>query len=228
MKPQRVLAIETSSRRASVAMQDGETVCMERTLEDGSLQGRTLAPCIEDLLESRAVSPRDLDLVAVGLGPGSFTGLRVGIVLARSLAYALRCDLAGISSFTALALAECGEGKEIVTISRAGRDRYSFALYAVQDGRVEERRSPAVGGRDDLCALAGKGRTLAGEGAEDFKQAGFDRVIGAVPGAKSVAVLGRRKYIESGPSTDESLVPLYLERSRAEINWERRHGRERP
>ena len=79
MKPFRTLAIDTSTRAGSVALLDEEGRVEEAFLDAAAIQGRALAPCMEALLRSQGIGPDAVDLVAVGLGPGSYTGLRVSI-----------------------------------------------------------------------------------------------------------------------------------------------------
>ncbi|MFH1998111.1 MAG: tRNA (adenosine(37)-N6)-threonylcarbamoyltransferase complex dimerization subunit type 1 TsaB [Planctomycetota bacterium] len=216
-----LLAIETSSRAGSVALMHDAQRIDERALGEDAFQGRTLAPRIDALLKEHRITPDQIGLVAVGLGPGSFTGLRVGIAFARGFAYAVGCDMVGVSSLAALALAEAGEKEEILCIGKAGHDEFFYASFRVDKGRIVSETEPAI---DSLAVVQEKARSFKraiGEGAAQLGS-GAESIS---PAAGSVAVLGARLYAEEGPTPERRLLPLYLRRSNAEINWERRQGR---
>lgn len=97
------LALEASQTAASVALLDAQGVLAERVLAPGERSARFLAPAIQALLAGADRRLADLRLVAVSVGPGSFTSLRVGVTTAKTLAYALGIDVIGIGSLDALA-----------------------------------------------------------------------------------------------------------------------------
>ncbi|MEX0712672.1 MAG: tRNA (adenosine(37)-N6)-threonylcarbamoyltransferase complex dimerization subunit type 1 TsaB, partial [Pirellulales bacterium] len=85
----RILALETSGKSGSVAVLRGDVLLAEEPLEPSQRSAQSLAPAMRQLLEAVAWTPRDVQLVAVTLGPGSFTGLRVGVTTAKTFAYAV-------------------------------------------------------------------------------------------------------------------------------------------
>lgn len=101
MQP-RLLILETSQRVGKVALASGETILAEGTLDEARRHARDLAPAIRALLQAQSWRARDLDAVIVSKGPGSYTGLRVGIMSAKTLAYATGCALIGIDTFDAI------------------------------------------------------------------------------------------------------------------------------
>src|SRR5262245_22963627 len=103
------LAVETSGPVGSVALLDGEQCLDERVLELGRHHGQALVPEIGRLLAGQGRMPRDCALIAVSAGPGSFTGLRVGIVCAKTLAYAAGCRVAAVDTLLAIACNSPGE-----------------------------------------------------------------------------------------------------------------------
>jgi tRNA threonylcarbamoyladenosine biosynthesis protein TsaB len=103
------LAIDTSSKSGSVALLREESLVQQRHLDPLVGSARTLAPAIEQLLGENQLRPDQLNLVAVSTGPGSFTGLRVGITTAKTLAYALHCDIIGVDTLNAIAEQVTGE-----------------------------------------------------------------------------------------------------------------------
>src|SRR5205823_3729165 len=102
--PPRFLILETSSRIGQVALAEGERLLEMRRLEQARRHARDLAPAVADLLKAFGWQPRDIDAVVVSMGPGSYTGLRVGIMSAKTLAYAAGCRVIAIETFAAVAL----------------------------------------------------------------------------------------------------------------------------
>lgn len=97
------LGIETAGAVGGVALLRGETTAAERAFERGMIHGRSLAPAIEAVLRECGLSPRGLGLVAVDVGPGSHTGVRVGVAAAKGLAMGAGCAIVGVGSLDALA-----------------------------------------------------------------------------------------------------------------------------
>jgi tRNA threonylcarbamoyladenosine biosynthesis protein TsaB len=99
----RILAIETTDQAGSVALLDGPQVVVEIRLPASQRSAQSLSPAIGELLRSAAWRPADVGLVAVAIGPGSFTGLRVGVTTAKTFAYAVGCALVGVPTLEAIA-----------------------------------------------------------------------------------------------------------------------------
>jgi tRNA threonylcarbamoyladenosine biosynthesis protein TsaB len=107
-----ILALDSSTASLSIALlkeADGGLIpVLERRVSDGGKHGHRLPQCLDELLATAGLQPGDLDACAVGLGPGSFTGLRVGLATLKGLCYARRIPLRGISSLRAMAREESG------------------------------------------------------------------------------------------------------------------------
>src|SRR5687767_60429 len=99
----KTLAIETSGLVGGVAILDGERVLGERIFDKGMIHGRELAPSIAQLSKETGVGLRELDLIAVDIGPGSYTGLRVGLAAAKGFCLALKKPILGVVSLDAMA-----------------------------------------------------------------------------------------------------------------------------
>lgn len=98
------LGIETATAVGGVALLRGDATAAERAFERGMIHGRALAPAIEAVLRECGLTPRSLGLVAVDVGPGSHTGVRVGVASARGLAMGAGCAVVGVGSLDALAV----------------------------------------------------------------------------------------------------------------------------
>ena len=101
----KVLAFDTSSKALSVAILDGEQLLADVTVNVKKNHSINLMPAIDFLMNSVDLKPADLDRIVVAQGPGSYTGLRVAVATAKTLAYALGIELVGVSSLYALAAA---------------------------------------------------------------------------------------------------------------------------
>lgn len=137
-----LLALDTSTSAITVALHDGARVLAEATTLDARAHGERLAPGIREVLEAAGATPGDLTHVVCGLGPGPFTGLRVGIVTARVLALVTGAALHGVCSLDALAAA--GPEGEVLVATDARRKEVYWARYAVSPGSVRAHSAPAV------------------------------------------------------------------------------------
>lgn len=128
--PPRILALETSGLAGGVALLDGGVLSADRTLAVGQRSAQSLAPAIADLLASAAVFPHQIELVAVTIGPGSFTGLRVGVATAKMFAYAIGAAVVGIDTLDVLARQAPLEGRRLWTLIDAHRGELFAATFA--------------------------------------------------------------------------------------------------
>jgi tRNA threonylcarbamoyladenosine biosynthesis protein TsaB len=128
----RILAIETTAFTGSVALLEADRVRAERKLPDDSRSAQSLLPTIAALLRDESCTVEELDLVAVAAGPGSFTGLRVGITTAKTLAYARQIEVLGIDTLDVLALQAWGHhrGERVHAVLDAQRNQLFAAQFA--------------------------------------------------------------------------------------------------
>ncbi len=206
------LAFDTSTPAVTVAVLRGDDVISESQQIDARRHGELLAPGIDAALRQASVQLRELELIAVGNGPGPFTGLRVGLVTARTLSHALGVPAYGVCSLDALAAA-CGRGPVVVATDARRREVY-WARYDADGERVE---GPAV---DTPAALAGKlaaydGRR-AGHGIELYADALGPRDAGTplYPAAEWIGRLVVGHFV-AGRRPD--VAPLYLRRPDAQV-----------
>ncbi|MEW5720118.1 MAG: tRNA (adenosine(37)-N6)-threonylcarbamoyltransferase complex dimerization subunit type 1 TsaB, partial [Chloroflexota bacterium] len=129
-----LLAIDTATRLASIALYTADGVQAEMTWRTRENHTVELMAQIVRLLNLSRVTKEDLRAIGVALGPGSFTGLRVGMSVAKGLAYARQIPLLGIPTLDAVAHAHAHQPLPIWAVLAAGRGRYSVAQYAVKRG----------------------------------------------------------------------------------------------
>jgi tRNA threonylcarbamoyl adenosine modification protein YeaZ len=216
-----LLAFDTATPAVTVALHDGSEILAEHTEVDARRHGELLAPGIRAVLAEAGRSRLDLTDVAVGVGPGPFTGLRVGLVTARALGDALGLRVHGVCTLDILAWAVRQDGPFAVATDARRREVY-WARYASRDARLTE---PAVDW-PHVVAPQVSGLPVAGEGAAKYPDA-FPVPIGPpLPSAADLAELTvRRLAAVSGSEVSVSVsgdtapgagllppVPLYLRR----------------
>jgi tRNA threonylcarbamoyladenosine biosynthesis protein TsaB len=167
--------------------------------------------------------------VAVDLGPGLFTGLRVGVAAAKALAHARRLPMIGVTSLDLLAFALRHSNRRIVCAIDAGRGEIFYASYRQSPGGVQRLTEPAVGSADDLASdLAALNQELlvVGDGALRYRAAfdGLTRIeLGdsgvAHPSAGSLVQLAHARALREEFVAPAELTPLYLRKPDAEIGW---------
>ena len=143
-----VLAIETSSRQGSVALWQPGRAPVERTIAQGLRHGALLFVELRDAFAAAGLRPDDVDLIAVSQGPGSFTGIRIGLTAARTAAYVLRKPLLGVPSLDVLAENAPAEADSVATLLDAKRGEVYACLYArgrkpmTNDGMTNDESMP--------------------------------------------------------------------------------------
>jgi tRNA threonylcarbamoyladenosine biosynthesis protein TsaB len=146
----KILAFDTSSPRSSIALLEGRDVAAELRLYAPHTHSTVLLSSIDFLLGRTGWTLRQLGLVAVGTGPGSFTGIRIGIATAMGIAQSLSIPLAGISRLDALAHQVPNLDGHLAVVLDARRSQAFYAEYAGRNGRVRAVRKPALVSLSDL------------------------------------------------------------------------------
>jgi tRNA threonylcarbamoyladenosine biosynthesis protein TsaB len=219
----RILALETSGTGGSLAALQDEKVLCQAELNPEQRSARSLAPGIAKLLKDLGWQPRDVQLVAVTAGPGSFTGLRIGLTTARTFAYAVGAELLGINSLEVLASQAPAEAQIVRTVVDAQRQELFAATYRRQgDGRIEAvGEGPAILGIDTWLTSLAAGDTVIGPVLTKLKSRLPPFVYGApesncVPQALTVGRIAAHRFAAGERHSLWTLTPLYLRRSAAE------------
>ena len=130
-----LLSIDTSTRAVGVALYDGVRVLNETIWLSKNYHTVELAPAVAETLSRAGVEAGDLQAVGVALGPGSFTGLRIGLALAKGLAFSRRLPLIGIPTLDVLAASQPVRDVPLAAVLEAGRKRLAVGWYHPEDGR---------------------------------------------------------------------------------------------
>jgi len=129
-----LLAIDTATRYASIALYDASGVLAERSWLSGGSHSVEVLPAIADMLAQARLTPEALNAVAVVRGPGSFTGLRIGMSIAKGLCLALDISIVSIPTLEVMAYAVGDPGGRVIAVLEAGRGRICVATYRYQEG----------------------------------------------------------------------------------------------
>jgi tRNA threonylcarbamoyladenosine biosynthesis protein TsaB len=223
----RVVALETSGPIGGICVVIGGRVVAERNFSRGMEHGRMLVPSLQDACREARLDPRrDIDLIAVSQGPGSFTGLRIGIAAAKAMAFVAGCPLAGVSSLDVLVENAPATASRACVVVDAKRGQVYAAIYERREGSGGTRSCASVAPwqrqTEDLLisprALlerVGQPAYLIGDGLagypEAFSAAGFERApeVEWTGKAHTVARIGLQNFREGKTIPYLELAPIY-------------------
>lgn len=225
----KVLALDTSCMMGSVALIEDDVVIAEQLLNVKVTHSERLIPSIESILKTAECKLEDVDGFAVTIGPGSFTGLRIGLAAAKGLAFSMNKPLLGISSLKALAYNLFGAARPIVSVLDARRGEYYIAVNKFEDGDLitilEDTVMPPEKLIDYISSLKEDSFLFVGDGIYGLKELIKEKLKSRAfipppsmihPRASNVAWLGLCR-LASGESDDlAALKPNYIRKSDAE------------
>jgi len=223
----RLLIVETSGRAGLVAVALGERLRGVRRLDEARRHARDLAPAVAELLAAEGWRARDLAAVVVSRGPGSYTGLRVGVMSAKALAYATGCALVAVDTFAAIAHQAPAVAAVVDVLADAQQDRVYVQRYG-RAGAAWQPRTPLsiqpfaawLAGRAGDAWVSGPGLRVAGrrlpEGVRVVPAEDWD------PRAESLLALGVARFHAGDRDDVWAVEPLYLRPSSAEEQWQGR------
>ena len=227
-----VVAIETSTPHTSVAI-GTESEILGKVAISGGARQESVAPALQQLLAWSDVQIGQVGGIAVGVGPGLFTGLRVGVETAKTLAQVLHVPLVGITSLDALAYAVRMSHKRIAAVIDGRRGEVFFAAYRSVPGGVVRETEQVVVAPDRLVAelQVSPGEVLAvGNGAMLYRhvleelgsRVEFASPALAHPDAAALVELAVPRFLREEHDRLFDVVPVYLRKSDAEIAWDQR------
>lgn len=224
-----VLGLETATPWGSLALIDDEETVFEITLNAGKGGGEYLLSMLDKLLSRSARQIGDIGLIAVGIGPGSYTGIRVGLAAAKGLAEGLNIPARGINTLRIMAENARYSSEWVAPVIDARRGEVYAALYQSAGGELLEIESPMVVPVGSFAIrLAGlPGVLISGNGSRVYREAWMvhsNLQIGPPdwdrPHAAAAARIGRREFDPEQPGDLMQLSPSYLRRVEAETRWE--------
>ena len=223
----KLLAFETSAKAGSVALMENGVLLGESYQNTGLTHSQTVMTMAEDLLKSCGVAPKQVDAVAVAAGPGSFTGVRIGVAAAKGFAWGGELPCYGVSTLEAMVLGLGVHNGYVCPVMDARRNEVYNALFSAEGGkltRVTEDRAIALTDLAEEIKNLSKPIFLVGDGSNLC----YNTLNGQVPGlvmpaehkmhqrACGVALAAERAILAGDPGNAGELTPNYLRLSQAE------------
>jgi tRNA threonylcarbamoyladenosine biosynthesis protein TsaB len=227
----RAIAIETSGRIGSIALVDGEGVVAEEQFPHGLQHAAQIVPIIDRLTRARGWAPADVEQLYVSAGPGSFTGLRIAITLAKTMALATGVKLVAVPTVRVLAENAPAEARHVMIVLDAKRNQIFTARFERNaSGEWLEREPAQLATLGEMVARSPRPVHLLGEGLpyhQKFLPAGDEQVIVTPPElwrgrAAAVAKLGLATSARGEFADPTTLTPIYIRKPEAEEKWEKR------
>ena len=218
-----ILALESSAKAASAALVEDGRLLAQSSQCSGLTHSRTLLPMAEDLLKNAEKTIKDIDLFAVAHGPGSFTGVRIGVSTVKGLAWATNRPCVGVSTLEAMAWHGLAAGGFVCPVMDARRQQVYNALFEIREGkpvRLTEDRPIALEELAPQIKALGAPVFLVGDGAAltakyldsvhiPFRLAPDNLVWQSAWGVAMAA-------LDKTPGSTDDLLPVYLRLSQAE------------
>ena len=228
----RILAIDTSGQNCSVAIIDEEKVICDFNLSIGTTHSETLLPMIDEVCKTSRIDLSEVDVLACGIGPGSFTGLRIGLATIKGFALAQNKNVIGVPTLDALAYNIANFDGIICSVLDARNNNVYAGIYKYENDKVVLKDDYITENLDTLIdILKSKNEKVmfVGEGAVSFKQQFKDALNEKAKFApihlnnqlsSSVAKAALDRALENDFDDADTLNPMYLKKSQAERTFE--------
>lgn len=224
-----ILAVDTSAKPVSCALAEGERVLASYYANTGSTHSQTLLPMIESLLKVSGKKVEDLDALAVNAGPGSFTGVRIGVSAVKGLAFTTNLPCVAVSTLECMAENTVAPPNSVICCLMDARCQqvYGALFEKDRDGvlhRLSEDEALTVAQMGEKVAALQRPIILVGDGSEMCYRAWKDTISGVMLAPASVryqnaaatALIAVRRYEAGQTVSAEELLPLYLRLPQAE------------
>lgn len=232
----KILSVSTATSNLSVALNDSQKIIVEKNEVDKRNHSEHLDPLIDEILKDNQLTLQDIDRFAVAIGPGSYTGLRIGITTIKMFASILHKDVVGISTLQALAKSASGDDL-IVTALDARNDNYFAGAYVLDKNQIPQNVIPDGHYHIDTLLQAIKDYLkendrhllLLGSGLDKqedkIKALGVDFAYGKDEQMGVHAGLIGQLAETAEPVDPDKLLPKYLRRTQAEVDWHKKTGK---
>lgn len=228
----KILAIDTSSKICSVSILDDDNLIIEKHNDDEKTHSQKLMPIIDETLKEANLSLNDINLLACCQGPGSFTGIRIGISTVKAFADVKNIPIVGVTALESLAYNINNEGL-IASVIDAKHDNVYFGLYKLENGKYFEICKPLsdninniikkLENYSDKITLVGDGAIFHKEILSNLSNVFFANEEENLQTSISVGLAALAKYKNEDYEKEYSISPIYLKKSQAEINLEEKN-----
>lgn len=226
----RILAIDTSTKSGSVAIWEGNNLLAETLLNINVTHSETLLLTLQDMLRQTNLFMDDIGLFALTMGPGSFTGIRIGVSTVKGFALASGKPVVGISTLEAMAWNFPFSSFQVVPFLDARRSEVYSARFVWKEGGFKRLDEDSAKAPEEVLDSIDSEAILVGDGVEKYRNL-INEKLGskarvapsshAFVRASIIAFLAREKYSKEDFLDLDSFIPLYLRRSEAEVNREK-------
>lgn len=216
-----LLAIDTATRLLSVALHDGDTLIAEQLVQAGNQHNTLLAPTVQHLMAVCGYEMPHISAVAVAMGPGSYTGLRIGVSFAKGVASARNAPLVGVNTLDILAVGQPVYTRQtLIAVIHAGRGRVIYASYQAKKGNWVMQTAPTISDWEALLATVTSTTFITGEVDAEAKGklAENAHITLATPSvrARRAGILAEEAWrrLKAGNATDfdpTKLLPIYVQ-----------------
>lgn len=228
-----LLAIDTSSLVLSCALAEEDRIVAEWTVQKKLTHSEQLIPHMDLMLKEAGAAKSEITALAVSIGPGSFTGLRIGLATAKMAAYIWKVPLVGVDTLEALAWNMAGSQAYILPLMDAQRGNVYTALYGAYSEMWKEAPEGVapIDAVIDAAVKHGGPIIAVGECADKYREKLTEAGILLAPPqnrcarAGSVAMAALQKLKKESRDDPLTLLPNYIRRSEAEVLWEKSHGK---
>jgi tRNA threonylcarbamoyladenosine biosynthesis protein TsaB len=216
----KILAIDTSSKICSVAILEDDEIIDELNLDDGKTHSENLMPLVDEILRKNNINIKQIEMIACSVGPGSFTGIRIGVATIKPIAEVLNIKIASVTSLETLA--KNVENEETIVSLIDARNNQVYCGIFDKDYNAKQDYIA-----DDINVVIDKLKkydkiTFVGDGAilhKDLLNSNFSNIKFAEKNEQSAGAVGKigyKKYLEKNTVTADEIVPIYLRKSQAE------------
>lgn len=225
-----ILGFDTSTKSASVSLIKDGSILGEYIINDKKTHSQKIMPILESLLNLANVEIEEIDLIAVSIGPGSFTGLRIAMATVKAIAHVRNLEIIAVNSLEALAYNVHNSSKVIVPVIDAQRDQVYTGFYKYEGERLTNIRDIEVMSVSDLVSLIkekGDEVIILGDAIDKFGDLLENELIDVstnennIPKASSICMIANEKYKEGKDIYScYDIKLMYIRKSQAEMQYE--------
>ena len=233
----KILSVDTSTPTCTVGIVNGGRILAESVDYSGQTHARHLMGMIDSTLLASGISVQDIDGFAVVTGPGTFTGLRIGIGTIKGLAFALSKPVVGVTSLVALAAQADLPTKWVCSVMDARRNEVYYSLYVSEKGELQQVGNPLVAPPSELAKNVHESCQFIGNGARLYQEM-FEAALGPLAQfsrssldtiqAGTIANLALKQFQNNETQGLHEVAPYYIRRSDAEVHAGNLHSSHPP